>query len=408
MIWANLLHIYQPPNQTKKILKKVTVESYSRIIKILKFRPQAKITLNINASLTEQLVAHELNEVIEDIKSLAERGQIEFTASAKYHTFFPLLPKEEIIRQIQLNYEVNQKFIGKFYCPQGIFLPELGYSRQVAEIIQGLGFKWIVLDEIGYGGKLGQVDFNQAYSIKGLKLKVVFRNREVSDLFFTAKAQTVNDFFKVVEKTNRGSQYLITALDGENLGHHKKGMDILFANVLDSPKIQTLFYSELLSAFKKTKEVDPLPCSWSSQEDEMKNSIPYALWKNPQNSIHKLQWELVNLVIETISKVSEKDPGFKKARTLLDRSLNSDPYWWASANPWWSVKIINQGAKRLIDILKAPKTISVEAKERAKDLYKQIISLAKEWQESGRAEKIRKAFLAGQPYERFFGGKKIN
>ncbi len=90
MIWANFLHIYQPPTQKEYWVKKIANESYRKVLKGFKKNPKAKVTLNINAILTELFDKYNCKDVIADIKKLAERGQIELTASAKYHPFLPL------------------------------------------------------------------------------------------------------------------------------------------------------------------------------------------------------------------------------------------------------------------------------------------------------------------------------
>ncbi|GFP40844.1 hypothetical protein, partial [Candidatus Hakubella thermalkaliphila] len=49
------LPIYQPLTQTKEILDQVTSESYDRLVAILEQFPTAKITLHINACLTQTI-----------------------------------------------------------------------------------------------------------------------------------------------------------------------------------------------------------------------------------------------------------------------------------------------------------------------------------------------------------------
>ena len=53
--FAFLLHIYQPPVQIAPVVKKIVNESYRPLINALRDNPHAKISLNINATLTEQL-----------------------------------------------------------------------------------------------------------------------------------------------------------------------------------------------------------------------------------------------------------------------------------------------------------------------------------------------------------------
>lgn len=169
MFWLNLLHIYQPPEQKEKIIRKITVESYSQILNILKKHPKEKITLNINGSLTEQFAQYGFKNIIDDIRKLAEKGQIELVGSAKYHLILPLVSEQEIIHQIKLNNETNKKYFGKIYQPKGFFIPELAYSFKVAKTLKKLGYQWIVLDEIASNrGK------NNFYQIEGLDNFYVF------------------------------------------------------------------------------------------------------------------------------------------------------------------------------------------------------------------------------------------
>jgi len=406
MYWANLLHIYQPPGQKKEITKKVAAESYLRIIEILKKHPEARISLNINASLTEQLPAAGLSRMIDDLRTLARRGQIEFTGSAKYHVILALLPESEIIRQIELNNETNKKFFGRFWQPTGFFIPELCYSKKVATVVENLGFKWIVLDEIAYSGKFNEVKFEKQFLIKNLGLPVFFRNTRISNLFFTAEAKTTADFFSIMTDDGRSKKYLLTALDGENLGHHQKEMDELYDQLLLTKKFEAINFSELLEIYKNKQEVEPTPSSWSSREEDIKRKIYYPLWKNPKNEIHRLEWRLTNLAIKTLEK-NTNDPNFKKTREQLDRALHSDQYWWASANPWWSVEIIENGARMLADAAGSLEKIPVATRRETEKLYKKISDLARLWQKTGRAEKIKQAYLKGEPYERYFAGKII-
>src|SRR5207247_6121356 len=110
--WANFLHIYQPPTQIREITEKVTRESYRPIVQLLLAHPRGRITLNINGVLTEQLARWGGEDVLAALRTLAERGQIEFTGSAKFHPILPLLPDAEIARQLHLNEQANRAPFG--------------------------------------------------------------------------------------------------------------------------------------------------------------------------------------------------------------------------------------------------------------------------------------------------------
>jgi hypothetical protein len=280
------------------------------------------------------------------------------------------------------------------------------YSEKVARVVKKLGFRWIVLDEIAYSGRFGKMKFDNQYIIKNVGLPVFFRNTRISNLFFTAEAKTPADFFRILTDDGRSKDYLLTALDGENLGHHQKDMDSLYAKLLDTKKFIPVNFSDLLKIYQEKKEIKPLPSSWSSREEELRRKMPYPLWKNPKNEIHKKQWQLTNLAIKIIA-AGAKNPGYKTARAKLDQALHSDQYWWASANPWWSVEIIKNGADMLLDAVNSLKNVSPAPLRKTKSLYQQISTTARIWQETGRAKKIKEAYLRGEPYERYFAGKII-
>lgn len=403
MVWSPFLHLYQPPWQKKEIFEKIVKESYLPILDILERNKKAKITLNICGSLTELLVKYNFEKILERIKKLAESKRIELVGSAKYHPILPLLPKSEVVRQIKLNEDLNRKYFKKIWSlrPKGFFLPEMAYDKKTAKIIESIGYQYLVLDEIAYSGRIGKVSFEKRYKIKDLKLKVIFRNRGLSDIFYTGWLDSEEKFWQALKHDNRSNNFLITAFDGENLGHHKPGSEKIFEILLK--KIKTLTFSELLKTYQKEEIVEPVSSSWASRKEEIKEKIFFPLWFHPKNKIHQLQWQLTYLVIKKIEK-SKKDKNYKKAREELDKALNSCQYWWASATPWWSTEIVSEGAEKLILVLKNLKKIDKKILKKGENLKNKIISTALEWQNSGLAEKLKNNYLKGQSI-RYFGGK---
>jgi len=390
IIWANLLHIYQPPDQKKHIIRKVVKESYRPLMKTLKKNPKVKITLNIPACLTQILAKNkEFSNIIKDIKKLSAAGQIEFTGSAAFHAFLPLVHTGEIRRQIQLNERINKEIFGNLYQPKGFFPPEMGYNEKMAKVVRRMGYQWLVLDEIAFGKKLGKISFRHKYFNKKLGMNFVFRNRSLSDIFFYAEINTLEDFIRTVNQQLKNKQPMITAFDGESLGHHKKGTDKFFAEIVNSNQFKTVTYSELLNSYKKSKKVTPRACSWASTKKELRSYNPYSLWYNPKNEIHQLQWQLSKLAVNTVRRnLSSSD--YLKARELLDRSLNSDIYWWVSAQSLRDTKFIEKAANKMFDIVKIiKKSPQDKTFKKASRYKKKIINLAKEWQKTGKTEKIR-------------------
>jgi hypothetical protein len=395
MYWANFLHIYQPPTQTEAIVKKVTNECYRTLVKVLEKSPEAKITLNINAVLTDQLERYGFHDAIEGLKRLAAKGQIEFTGSAMYHPILPLIPKEEIIHQIKLNSEVNRHYFGELYQPQGFFPPEMCYSFDVAETVAELGFKWLIIDEIAFNGKIGQHQNDTIYNIKGIpNFTVFFKERPFSAGITYGKYPTAKPFLEALKDKFDNKVYLLTGTDGEVYGHHRPGQERLLEEIFKSGQPPTCTISELLHLFHKRQEVSPLPSSWSTWEDEMQRQIPYPQWDFPGHELHQLQWHLTRLAIKLVHQVPEDAHGYKSARRLLDEGLHSCQYWWASCRPWWDTGMIKLGALKLRDaIYEVKEQLAAESVRQVSELSSLIISTAQEWQESGKAKRLKEQYL---------------
>ncbi|MFX1446255.1 MAG: hypothetical protein ACFFHV_22895, partial [Promethearchaeota archaeon] len=73
--FAFLFHIYQPPVQIPPVIKQIVNESYKPIFEAVTNNPKAKLTLNINGTLTEQLHDFGYDDLIDTIKNLASKGQ---------------------------------------------------------------------------------------------------------------------------------------------------------------------------------------------------------------------------------------------------------------------------------------------------------------------------------------------
>jgi len=409
MYWSNFLHIYQPPTQTEEIVRKVTDESYRTLVRVLREAPGGKITLNISAVLTEQLVRYGLDDVIRGLRELAERGQIEFTGSAMYHPILPLIPKDEIIRQIKLNNDVNQRYFGEVYKPTGFFPPEMCYSYEVAQTVAELGFRWIIVDELSFSGKIGSVKYDRLYKVERLgDFLVFFKERPFSAGITYGTYPSAEPFLAALKDGLGKHNYLLTGTDGEVYGHHRPGQEKLLSEVFARGTPKTCTISELIKHFAQVDTASPVPSSWSTWEDEMAQGIPYPQWQCPGHELHRLQWQLTNFVLHTVKGAPAESSGFSEARRLLDEGLHSCQYWWGSCRPWWSVEMIEWGAQKLYQAVESlGDAIDRKRMEEASRLFQAVVSKAREWQESGEAQRLKLKYRKEHPEvssELTFGG----
>ena len=409
MYWSNFLHIYQPPTQTEAIVRKVTDEAYRTLVRVLREAPGGKITLNINAVLTEQLARYGLDDVIQGLRELAERGQIEFTGSAMYHPILPLIPRDEVIRQVKLNTDINKHYFGEVYEPTGFFPPEMCYSYEVAQTVAELGFRWIIVDELSFNGQIGFAKDNRLYKVDGLgDFSVFFKERPFSAGITYGTYPSAEPFLAALKGRLGEHSYLLTGTDGEVYGHHRPGQEKLLSEIFAQGTPKTCTISELIKHFVQTDAVNPLASSWSTWEDEMAKGIPYPQWQYPGHDLHELQWQLTNFVLHSVKEAPTKSPGFPEARKLLDEGLHSCQYWWASCRPWWSVEMIESGAQKLYQAVQSlGDAIDKKSKEEASRLFQAVVNKAREWQKSGEAQRLKQKYREEHPEvstELTFGG----
>lgn len=410
MKWAHFLHIYQPADQHPGTLEKIVNESYRPLLKGFLRVARTKVTLNINGTLTEKLFGCGYRDVIEDIKILSEMGRLELTGSAKYHAFLPLLPESEIRRQVILNDETNSKYFGNAYKPQGFFSPEMAYSPKVALIAKKLGYKWILADETSVSHVKRPADNSKIYKIKGVDMQVYFREKNPSNMIMGALVRTSSSLKKAMGSRMETDSYVVTAMDGETFGHHRPGLDEGLLSVLESKDFDNVLISDLPKYFKEEEEIIPKDSNWASSIKDVNEGNSFNLWFDKKNKIHEYEWQLATLAIRVVNDSAYSDKKYPRllqelkdyedlssqekqgelnkqkwieARDMLDKGLGSDPMWWASAKPWWSIEMIEKGMSVLWKVVRTVPDASDKDKDCAEEYYKKILFLAHEWQRKG-------------------------
>ncbi|HUV51529.1 MAG TPA: hypothetical protein VMW64_00465, partial [Dehalococcoidia bacterium] len=272
---------------------------------------------------------------------------------------------------------------------------EMCYSLEVAQIVKELGFQWIVVDETAYNGKIGSAKDDVIYSVEGAgDLVIFFKERPFSAGITYGEFPAGPPFLKALKDRLNRNCYLLTGTDGEVYGHHRPGQEKLLLDIWAKGQPPTCTISELIKLFPKREKVRPLPSSWSTWEDEMAQGIPYPQWDYPGHELHRLQWQLTHLTLETIKSLRQDTKGYAEARRLLDEGLHSCQYWWASCRPWWDTGMVEWGARKLFDsVAKVQDALPEQKFQQAQDLLNSIISTARRWQDSGEAKRRKEQYL---------------
>jgi len=385
--WAPFLHFYQPPTQFHRILQKISNESYRPLVKMFLAHPSSKITINMNGVLTELLSEHCGSDIIDGLRQLGQNGQLEFVDSAKYHAILPLIPPEEMRREILLNRQVNKRFFKDAYNPRGFFPPEMCYSQEVAKIVKSLDCEWILLSGIASQGAW-PMDFISNISFSGTSIKIFFRDDILSNKISFRNLDSagfIKELVGLAKGAGKNDMYVITAMDAETFGHHIQDWEKLFLQevyeTIDSidnvyhhdednqksglteaykkiffdlkeiPQIQVVTISELLEKFPAKRARAPSPSSWSTTKEDLSSKNYYPLWSGGANSIHGLQWAHLKICTELVEKALEIKRENKDsrqfpviARGILDRAVHSCQFWWANKERGlWNINMINKG-----------------------------------------------------------------
>lgn len=358
--FAFLFHIYQPPVQIAPVIKQIVKESYRPILDALRDHPQAKISLNINATLTEQLDDYGYQDIIEGIATLASRGQIEFTGSGKFHPLLPLIPEPEILRQIKLNNDTNRQYFGKVYNPRGFFPPEMAISEEIFPAIKKSGFDWVIGS--GIANSLHEFPTRNITQHQKTGLNLIFRDDLISlDCAFD-KLNNVDAFANRIKyQDGHGDYYIILAMDGETWGHHVKHaikyfLIPLFDSLPHRSDIKLCTVSEIVDKFPKGPEQIPKASSWSTMPYDLERKVPFPLWFEPNNPLHMEQHRFLMYALTTVHLAQkyqaqmndEQKSLYNNARSFLDRGIHSCQQWWASKRPWYSPDMIIRGLSEVL------------------------------------------------------------
>ncbi len=358
--WAQLLHFYQPPWQSHDVLRKIVDECYRPVVGILLEHPNARIAVNINAVLTEMLLDHGAADVVDGLRELAARGQIELVGSGKFHPILPLIPDELRRRSIRENAETNSRLLGaEAWQPRGFFPPEMAFDANLAPLVIQTGHAWAIVSGVACPGDW-PMDRIDRIASDGADLPILFRDDTRSNRisFRSVSAEAFISDLANWAPASGGPGYIITAMDAETFGHHQPGWEqeflaaaygALAARNSNGRAVRMVQPSELLHLFPGGQEVEPLASSWSTSADEIGAGDPFPLWRSPGNEVHALQWRLVEVVVAltaTASRLAENDESRRYAELAemaLQPALQSCQFWWASRRPMWDPTLVYRG-----------------------------------------------------------------
>ncbi len=346
------------------MLRQIAFESYLPLIKLLKNRKNHKFTLNLPLSLLELMDKYGYKDWIGDVRALFESERVELTGSAAYHPLLTKLPQFMVEQEIALNeyglgyyFGSKQGFEGQpsimIKNVQGFFPPELAVNADLTNKLSDFNYNWFLAEEscLPRG-----VEKNQCvYGFDGMDIKMVCRDKGLSNLISFKRDTSVDDIISGVKSAQIENRPVVLALDGEYFGHHFKEGIYLLESMLDRLERMGVFIDTVSSVIDDSEPVTiegMAESCWGASEEEFVRGDLYPFWVNQNNEVQNELWELQDKVLKDNKVLNEtiktdeycntpiwknleciSDPVIKESvekYILLHKFVHSDKFWWSS------------------------------------------------------------------------------
>lgn len=382
--WLNILNLNPYHLQEPAVIERVTEECYLPITKLLLDRPKARCLVSITGSLLDVLAdkVKRGRKLIKNLATLLSRGQIEVAATGKYYPIFPLIPSGEAERQLSLQEEALCRYLGAREQPTTIFLPELAYLPDQTNLFLRGGYDRLVIDE---SSLMNDMSLMGRYQLRkrGEECDLVVSDRDISEALGNSACEEwhIADAGGFVDQCREkgGDRFVVTATDAEAFGHHEMGRWKLLAAIYDHPGITSVTVGDIAELYERV-DVDTVPSSRATSRGEALKTIFYPHWFHPENRIHHMLWQLLDITIE-----ETRPHGNHRQNDVADSLLSSHPFFWASCRPWWDGNLVEKTADSMVSLLSTLEGASESAFIHAESLRNGICEEILAMNLSGRA-----------------------
>jgi len=151
-------YLTHPPGERRVVLAEAVDQAYLPLLNLLDEHPGVPICLHLSGRLIDFLEA-ERPEVLERIRSLAERGQVELVGGGYYGPVLSALPERDAAGQLRLSTRRHMQLFS--VRPRGGFLPYGAWDPVIPKLFAPAGLEFAVADVSAFthaGLELEQAD----------------------------------------------------------------------------------------------------------------------------------------------------------------------------------------------------------------------------------------------------------
>lgn len=138
------LHNHQPIGNFDSVLEEACDLSYRPFLEVMAKHPGVRFTQHWTGTLLEWLVRHK-PALIELMRELVRRGQLELLTGAYYEAVLPVIPDPDRRGQIRKLSDTLERLFG--VTPRGMWLAERVWEQQLVPSLAGAGVEFVVVDD---------------------------------------------------------------------------------------------------------------------------------------------------------------------------------------------------------------------------------------------------------------------
>jgi len=316
-------HEYEDDLKNHTILNKVADKCYlktnQKMLELIqRHNGKFKISYSISGTAIEQFEKYR-PDVLQSFIDLASTGCVEFLSETYYHSLSFIFSKTEFKRQVEKHAAIIKKYFNQ--VPKVFRNTELIYNNELANYIQGMGFKGIICEGVDH--LLNGRSPNFVYHAVGAdNVKLLLKNHRLSDdiaFRFSDKAWaefplTADKFKSWVHDIAGNGETINLFMDYETFGEHQwestgifDFLDHLPAEILKHPDFDFKTTSEVIDSLQARDSYDVHEfSSWADSERDLSAWLSNSMQKEAIKQIYSIEKEVLSCGNSEIIKVWER------------------------------------------------------------------------------------------------------
>lgn len=286
----------------KKIVNKCYLRTNNQILELIrKTDGKLKVSYSLTGVLIEQLLTY-FPDVIESFCNLSKTNNVEFLSETYYHSLSYLFSKKEFKEQLKMHSKVIKKIFHQ--TPKVFRNTELIYNNEIANFVQGLGYKAILIE--GADHILNWRSPNFIYTPKTAPdIKLLLKNYRLSDdIAFRFSQQTWSQFPLTAPKyatwinaVNGNGNLVNLFLDYETFGEHQWDTTGIFdflenlpSEILKNPYNDFVTVSQAVNRYQSVGELDIHNIiSWADIERDLSAWLSNPMQHTALSNLYKIE-----------------------------------------------------------------------------------------------------------------------